>query len=127
MFLPHCGINMTKEERNALAESSLTTHVLDTMRGIPAAGMKIELWSLDQSKLIKTVETNADGRTEAPLLAAGEMKTGNYELIFFVGEYFGERRFLDRVPVRFVITDAAAKYHVPLLVSPWAYSTYRGS
>ena len=118
---------MTKEERNALAESSLTTHVLDTMRGMPAAGMKMELWSLDQSKMIKTVETNADGRTDAPLLAADEMKTGNYELIFFVGDYFGERRFLDRVPVRFVISDAAAKYHVPLLVSPWAYSTYRGS
>jgi 5-hydroxyisourate hydrolase len=107
--------------------NSLTTHVLDTMRGVPAAGMKIELWSLDQSKLIKTVATNADGRTDAPLLATGEMKTGNYELIFFVGDYFGERRFLDRVPVRFVISDAAAKYHVPLLVSPWAYSTYRGS
>jgi 5-hydroxyisourate hydrolase len=107
--------------------NSLTTHVLDTMRGIPAARMKIELWSLDQSKPIKTVETNADGRTDAPLLSAGEMKTGNYELIFFVGDYFGERRFLDRVPVRFVISDAAAKYHVPLLVSPWAYSTYRGS
>jgi hydroxyisourate hydrolase len=107
--------------------NSLSTHVLDTMRGIPAAGMKIELWSLDQSKLIKTVMTNADGRTDAPLLATGEMKTGNFELIFFVGDYFGERRFLDRVPVRFVISDAAAKYHVPLLVSPWAYSTYRGS
>ncbi|MEY2576916.1 MAG: 5-hydroxyisourate hydrolase [Verrucomicrobiota bacterium] len=107
--------------------NSLTTHVLDTMRGIPAGGMKIELWSLDQSKLLKTVDTNADGRSDAPLLAAGEMKTGNYELIFFVGDYFGERRFLDRVPVRFVISDAAAKYHVPLLVSPWAYSTYRGS
>ena len=107
--------------------SQLTTHVLDTMRGIPAAGMKIELWSLDQSKLLATVVTNADGRTDAPLFATGEMKTGNYELIFFVGDYFGERRFLDRVPVRFVISDAAAKYHVPLLVSPWAYSTYRGS
>ena len=107
--------------------NSLTTHVLDTMRGIPAAGIKIELWSLDQSKLLKTVETNADGRTDAPLLAAGEIKTVNYELIFFVGDYFDERRFLDRVPVRFVISDAAAKYHVPLLVSPWAYSTYRGS
>jgi 5-hydroxyisourate hydrolase len=107
--------------------NSLTTHVLDTMRGIPAAGMKIELWSIDPSKLIKTVETNADGRTDSALLAAAEMKAGNYELIFFVGDYFGERRFLDRVPVRFVISDAAAKYHVPLLVSPWAYSTYRGS
>lgn len=107
--------------------SSLTTHVLDTMRGIPAAGMKIELWSLDQSKLLKSVQTNPDGRTDAHLLAGEEMKMGNYELIFFVGDYFGERRFLDRVPVRFVISDAAAKYHVPLLVSPWAYSTYRGS
>jgi 5-hydroxyisourate hydrolase len=107
--------------------NSLTTHVLDTMRGCPAAGMKIELWSLDQSKLLKTVQTNADGRTESPLLAGEEMIAGNFELIFFVGDYFGERRFLDRVPVRFAIADAAAKYHVPLLVSPWAYSTYRGS
>jgi 5-hydroxyisourate hydrolase len=107
--------------------NSLTTHVLDTKRGIPAAGMKIEIWSLDQSKLLKTVQTNSDGRTDAPLLAADEMQTGNYELVFDVGDYFGERRFLDRVPVRFVISDAAAKYHVPLLVSPWAYSTYRGS
>jgi len=107
--------------------NSLTTHVLDTMRGCPAAGMKIELWSRDQSKLLKTVETNADGRTGSPLLARDEMVAGNFELIFFVGDYFGERRFLDRVPVRFVIDDAAAKYHVPLLVSPWAYSTYRGS
>ena len=107
--------------------NSLTTHVLDTMRGSPAAGMKIELWSIDQSKLLKTIETNADGRTDAPLLAADEIKTGNYELVFHVGDYFGERRFLDRVPVRFVISDATAKYHVPLLVSPWAYSTYRGS
>jgi len=107
--------------------SQLTTHVLDTMRGCPAAGMKIELWSGDQSQLLKTVATNADGRTESPLLAGHEMATGNYELVFFVGDYFGERRFLDRVPVRFVISDAAAKYHVPLLVSPWAYSTYRGS
>lgn len=107
--------------------NSLTTHVLDTMRGIPAAKMKIELWSLDRSTMLKSVETNADGRTDAPLLTGDEMKSGNYELIFYVGEYFGERRFLDLVPVRFVISDAAAKYHVPLLVSPWAYSTYRGS
>ena len=97
------------------------------MRGCPAAGMKIELWSLDQAKLLKTVETNADERTESALLAGDEMTAGNFELVFFVGDYFGERLFLDRVPVRFVISDAAAKYHVPLLVSPWAYSTYRGS
>ena len=106
---------------------SLTTHVLDTMRGQPAAGMTIELWSVDRSKMLKTVQTNSDGRTDAPLLTRNEIVVGNYELIFFVGDYFGERRFLDRVPVRFVISDAAAKYHVPLLVSPWAYSTYRGS
>jgi 5-hydroxyisourate hydrolase len=107
--------------------NNLTTHVLDTMRGCPAAGMKVELWSIDQSKLLKTMNTNSDGRTDSPLLAGDEMIAGNYELVFYVGDYFGERRFLDRVPVRFVISDAAAKYHVPLLVSPWAYSTYRGS
>jgi 5-hydroxyisourate hydrolase len=106
---------------------SLTTHVLDTMRGQPAGGMTVELWSLDRSERLKSVRTNPDGRTDAPLLAGDEMAAGNYELIFFVGDYFGERRFLDRVPIRFVISDAAAKYHVPLLVSPWAYSTYRGS
>lgn len=107
--------------------SGLTTHVLDTAQGRPAADMTIELWSLDQSKLLKSVRTNSDGRTDAPLLSADEMSAGNYELIFSVGDYFGERRFLDRVPVRFTISDASAKYHVPLLVSPWAYSTYRGS
>ena len=107
--------------------SGLTTHVLDTMRGQPAAGMTIELWALDRSEKLKSVKTNSDGRTDAPLLAGNEMTAGNYELVFFVGDYFDERRFLDRVPVRFVISDSAAKYHVPLLVSPWAYSTYRGS
>jgi 5-hydroxyisourate hydrolase len=112
---------------NPVITPSLTTHVLDTMRGQPAAGMTIELWSLDRSERLKSVKTNSDGRTDAPLLAGEEMAAGNYELIFFVGDYFGERRFLDRVPVRFIISDPAAKYHVPLLVSPWAYSTYRGS
>ncbi|MFN2623382.1 MAG: hydroxyisourate hydrolase [Chthoniobacterales bacterium] len=107
--------------------SALTTHVLDTMRGRPAAGMKVELWSVDPSKLLKSVTTNSDGRTDTPLLSREEMAAGTFELIFFVGDYFGERRFLDRVPVRFAIADATAKYHVPLLVSPWAYSTYRGS
>jgi 5-hydroxyisourate hydrolase len=106
---------------------SLTTHVLDTMRGQPAAGMTIELWSLDASRLLKSVITNADGRTDSPLLPDDEIAAGCYEIVFCVGDYFGERRFLDRVPVRFNIADAAAKYHVPLLVSPWAYSTYRGS
>jgi 5-hydroxyisourate hydrolase len=97
------------------------------MRGTPARGMTIELWSVDKSTKLKTVRTDNDGRADSPLLADKEMIAGTYELIFFVGDYFGEKRFLDRVPVRFIISDATAKYHVPLLVSPWAYSTYRGS
>ena len=105
----------------------LTTHVLDTAKGIPAAGMAIEVWSVEPSRLLKTVTTNSDGRVDAPLLSGAEMNAGTYELIFAVGDYFKERRFLDRVPIRFTISDANAKYHVPLLVSPWSYSTYRGS
>jgi 5-hydroxyisourate hydrolase len=107
--------------------STLSTHVLDTARGRPAAGMKIELWSRDRSELIKIVTTNSDGRTDAPMLTGDDMLTGAYELVFHVGDYFGERSFLDQVPVRFTISDARAKYHVPLSVTPWAYSTYRGS
>lgn len=106
---------------------SLTTHVLDTKNGHPAAGMKIELWSVEPRKLLRKVTTNADGRADEPLLLPNESMTGEYELIFFAGDYFGERQFLDQIPVRFKISDSAAKYHVPLLVSPWAYSTYRGS
>ena len=116
-----------KDRQHVVIMPTLTTHVLDTMRGVPAAGMKIELWSLDQSKMLKTVQTNSDGRVDEPLLSGKEMIAGNYELIFFVGDYFGEHRFLDRVPVRFAVFDATAKYHVPLLVSPWSYTTYRGS
>jgi 5-hydroxyisourate hydrolase len=116
--------------------AKLSTHVLDTAHGCPAAGMNIELWSLagSQPKLIKTVCTNADGRTDQPLLAGAEMQAGNYELLFCAGDYFVARGdspakppFLDRVPVRFGIGDASASYHVPLLVSPWSYTTYRGS
>jgi 5-hydroxyisourate hydrolase len=116
--------------------AKLSTHVLDTMHGCPAPGMRIELWSLDgeDRTLVTTAKTNADGRTELPLLAAEEMKAGNYELVFFVGDYFAAKsaslpkiRFLDKVPVRFGIADAGASYHVPLLCSPWAYSTYRGT
>ena len=109
--------------------SALTTHVLDTMRGRPAAGMQIELWSIagDAPRLLKTIRTNADGRADAPLLEGDAIIAGTYELVFFVGDYFGERKFLDRVPVRFIISDASAKYHVPLLVSPYGYTTYRGS
>jgi 5-hydroxyisourate hydrolase len=114
----------------------LTTHVLDTARGRPAANMHIELWIVRPTgpALIKSVTTNADGRVDVPLLAADEMKPGTYELIFHLGEYFAGMTpasptppFLDRVPVRFGIADADAHYHVPLLASPWSYTTYRGS
>ena len=116
--------------------AKLSTHVLDTANGCPAQGMQIELWSLDEGKpkLLKAVRTNADGRTDQPLLSAPEMRAGQYEIVFYVGDYFVGKapsqtvaRFLDLVPVRFGLADADASYHVPLLVSPWAYSTYRGS
>jgi 5-hydroxyisourate hydrolase len=100
---------------------SLTTHVLDTKRGVPAAGVAIELRR--DGETAAAVTTDADGR--ARLL--DETTAGEYELVFAVGDYFGEHTFLDRVPVRFRIADPDAHYHVPLLVSPWSYSTYRGS
>jgi 5-hydroxyisourate hydrolase len=100
---------------------SLTTHVLDTARGVPAAGVAIELRRGRET--VAAVTTDGDGR--ARLLDA--LEAGEYELTFAVGDYFGERRFLDRVPVRFTVADPDAHYHVPLLVSPWSYSTYRGS
>jgi 5-hydroxyisourate hydrolase len=100
---------------------SLTTHVLDTARGRPAAGIAIELTLPDGTT--RSAVTNEDGR--AALL--DDTAAGEYELAFAVGDYFGERAFLDRVPVRFKIVDGAAHYHVPLLVSPWSYTTYRGS
>ena len=105
--------------------AGLSTHVLDIAAGRPAAGMTIELWF--GGALVKTVVTNGDGRTDAPLLTGDAFVTGDYELIFHVGAYFGGAGFLDRVPIRFVVRDAGARYHVPLLCSPWAYSTYRGS
>ncbi|HEX6291544.1 MAG TPA: hydroxyisourate hydrolase [Herpetosiphonaceae bacterium] len=116
----------------------LTTHVLDTAQGRPAAHLAIELWRLDpdsaERTLLKTVRTNADGRTDGPLLTGDELAVGVYELVFAVGEYFAAQPvtatappFLDRVPVRFGIADPQAHYHVPLLASPWSYSTYRGS
>ncbi len=111
--------------------AKLSTHVLDLTSGKPAAGMKIELWKRDAESggraLLKSVQTNADGRTDALLLDASEIATGDYELLFFVGDYFGDHAFLDRVPIFFRISDAASGYHVPLLCTPWAYSTYRGS
>ncbi len=105
----------------------LSTHVLDLLRGRPAAGMTVELRSTDTNTVLKTVSTNADGRTDAPLLIDDALVVGEYELTFHVGDYFGEKTFLDRVPIRFCVADASANYHVPLLCTPWAYSTYRGS
>jgi 5-hydroxyisourate hydrolase len=107
--------------------AKLSTHVLDLTRGQPAAGMKVELRDTATGAVLKTTVTNADGRTEAPLLTGGELRTGEYELLFHVGDYFGDRSFLDRVPIRFRISDPGGSYHVPLLCTPWAYSTYRGS
>jgi 5-hydroxyisourate hydrolase len=114
----------------------LSTHVLDTSHGLPAAGVAIELWdcSAPTPKLIAGAITNADGRTDAPLLAGENFYAGTFELRFQVGAYFRklsvaltEPAFLEEVPVRFSVADPAKNYHVPLLVSPWAYSTYRGS
>ncbi|MEQ1899717.1 MAG: hydroxyisourate hydrolase [Devosia sp.] len=112
----------------------LTTHVLDTMHGTPASGMRFDLLMLhgDHSHHLITAETNADGRAPGPLLEGEHFHLGGYELVFHVGAYFARlgvdpaKRFLDLVPVRFEMREAA-HYHVPLLVSPFAYSTYRGS
>ncbi|HET6407640.1 MAG TPA: hydroxyisourate hydrolase [Chthoniobacteraceae bacterium] len=107
----------------------LTTHILDTARGRPAARMRIELHRVDHDRtLLTSIDTNAEGRTDRPLLEGAEFSAGVYELTFHVGDYFAEAsRFLDLVPIRFTITDPDAHYHVPLLCSPWSYSTYRGS
>ena len=118
----------------------LTTHVLDTARGVPAAGVTIELFRLHgegaeerRERLARTV-TNAEGRTDRPLLQGVDLRAARYELLFLVGEYFrrsgmdlDEPLFVDRVPIRFGVSDPTAHYHVPLLASPWSYSTYRGS
>lgn len=113
----------------------LTTHVLDTASGIPARNLKLRLYQIaqGQKQLLKETVTNSDGRCDAPLLADTSFKKGTYELVFEVSAYFtGQSKlsdppFLDEVPIRFSIADESAHYHVPLLVSPWSYSTYRGS
>ena len=106
----------------------LTTHVLDTASGRPAAGLKIALFRIDGDSRthLKTVVTNADGRTDAQILPAEEFATGTYELVFHAGDYLGKRDFLDLIPLRFTMSEAS-HYHVPLLLSPYSYSTYRGS
>lgn len=119
-----------------MAGGRLSTHVLDTARGKPAAGVKITLYRVTgdvREKIAETV-TNADGRTDAPMLAVDKLVAGSYELVFFAGDYLrasgqaeGEVLFLDQIPIRFGVPDAGQHYHVPLLISPFAYSTYRGS
>jgi len=107
----------------------LTTHVLDTARGKPGAGIAVELYRLEDESgtLVAKVTTNRDGRTDAPLLEGTAFRPGTYQLVFHLGAYFAGQGFLDVVPIRFTIADAAAHYHVPLLCSPWGYTTYRGS
>jgi 5-hydroxyisourate hydrolase len=118
-----------------MAEGWLTTHVLDTARGCPAAGLRIALYRLGGGGRDRIAEavTNADGRTDAPILPQGAFAPGTYELVFFAGEYLratgqagAEPLFLDEVPIRFGMAEAA-HFHVPLLLSPYGYSTYRGS
>ena len=107
----------------------LTTHVLDTAQGQPGAGIVVELYRLEgeAGTLVAKATTNRDGRTDAPLLEGENLRAGTYQLVFHVGAYFKPEGFLDAVPVRFKIADAGAHYHVPLLCSPWSYTTYRGS
>ncbi len=114
----------------------VTTHVLDTSRGRPADGLAIDVYRLDGAErhLLKTVTTNADGRTDGPVVTEAEMAAGSFELVFHAGAYLDRVhgradgvRFLDLVPIRFGATDAGQHYHVPLLLSPFGYSTYRGS
>ena len=109
----------------------LTTHVLDTARGRPAGGMRVVLDK--DGEVLADVTLDADGRAGGPLLEGAALTAATYRLLFHVGDYFAgtghsdARKFLDRVPILFVVDDPAAHYHVPLLISPWAYSTYRGS
>ena len=119
-----------------MANGFLTTHVLDTARGVPAAGLKIDLFRIgNQGRVfIRSLTTNRDGRTDSHILPADEFVTGTYELVFHAGDYLDalgipseDPRFLDIIPIWFGISDQASHYHVPLLLSPFGYSTYRGS
>ena len=121
-------------ETNGVRMGRLTTHILDNTRGIPAAGVSIRLFSLrHERELVAAATTNSDGRTEEPLLEGTVMVSGTYELEFDVGDYFrnsgadiDDRAFLDTVVIRFSV-NGNENYHVPLLTTPWSYSTYRGS
>ena len=119
-----------------MADGYLTTHVLDTARGTPAAGIAVTLYRIEGANRLKlsAAQTNADGRTEAPILPKGQFSIGTYELVFEAKAYLDRTapgsdtpRFLDEIALRFGVSDADAHYHVPLLLSPYGYSTYRGS
>ena len=131
------GIEPAQDEaarEGQMADGRLTTHVLDTARGKPAAGVRIMLYRVSgnsHKKIAETV-TNDDGRTDAPLLMGKALTAGVYELVFCAGDYLRAQGaegllFLDEIPVRFGVADAGAHYHVPLLLSPFGYGTYRGS
>ena len=114
----------------------LTTHVLDTARGSPAGGLHITLFRLDNHnhKVVSTAVTNEEGRTDSPILTTDDFQTGQYRLVFHAGPYLDlhfsdlpEPKFLSDIPIDFAMADAASHYHVPLLLSPFGYSTYRGS
>ena len=115
--------------------AGLTTHVLDTSKGKPAVELKIELYKLQNTEriLIKTAFTNEDGRIDEPLLSAKDLDEIHYELLFFAGDYLKKHNsdlkyiFLDKIPIRFYVNNKSEHYHVPLLLSPFGYSTYRGS
>ena len=118
-----------------MATGFLTTHVLDTSKGRPARGLHISLYGIAGSGpvLLNQMVTNEDGRTDSPILGQADFRTGQYELIFAAGDYLRAHNisddilFLDEIPIRFGIDDADQHYHVPLLLSPYGYSTYRGS
>ena len=123
-------------ERKLEMAGYLTTHVLDTAKGCPAAGLRVLLrrWVGDRVETLGEFRTNADGRCDTPILPVAEFACGTYELLFHAGEYLrrtgqasADPLFLDLIPIRFGIDDAEAHYHVPLLLSPYGYSTYRGS
>lgn len=114
----------------------LSTHVLDTTQGKPGAGVKVELYAVKEGQrtLVKTETTNQDGRCNGPLLEGDALQPGQYELVFAAGDYFAAQgvelpspRFIDRVTIAFGIAHADQNYHVPLVVTPWSYATYRGS
>ena len=114
--------------------TKLTTHCLDTFSGKPAKGVKVEVYSISGTKeKLNSIVLNSDGRSDKPLLEGNNFKEGKYELIFFIGDYFKNitnlpnTPFLNEVVIRFGISKLDEHYHVPLLVSPWSYSTYRGS